>query len=97
MADNNNSVAYVAVYDDVRGWNAEPYLGQGEFYLEYGDFNYAVTVPAGYIVAGTGELTNPREVLTATQITRLAKAAGVPPIMAMLETLPAGAKAQSRG
>ena len=65
----------VAVYDDVRGWNTEPYLGQGEFYLEYGDFDYAVTVPAGYIVAGTGELTNPREVLTATQIARLAKAA----------------------
>src|SRR6476620_11581723 len=65
----------VAVYDDVRGWNTEPYLGQGEFYLEYGDFNYAVTVPAGYIVAGTGELTNAREVLTPTQITRLAKAA----------------------
>ena len=64
----------VAVYDDVRGWNIEPYLGQGEFYLEYGDFDYAVTVPAGYIVAGTGELTNPHEVLTAEQITRLARA-----------------------
>ena len=65
----------VTVYDDVRGWNIEPYLGQGEFYLEYGDFNYAVTVPAGYIVAGTGELVNPREVLTGEQIARLAKAA----------------------
>ena len=65
----------VAVYDDVRGWNTEPYLGQGEFYLEYGDFNYAVTVPAGYVVAGTGELMNPREVLTSAQIMRLAKAA----------------------
>jgi hypothetical protein len=64
----------VAVYDDVRGWNIEPYLGQGEFYLEYGDFNYAITVPAGYIVAGTGELTNPREVLTSDQIARLARA-----------------------
>ena len=28
----------VAVYDDLRGWNTEPYLGQGEFYLDYGDF-----------------------------------------------------------
>jgi hypothetical protein len=64
----------VAVYDDVRGWNIEPYLGQGEFYLEYGDFNYAVTVPSGYIVAGTGELANPREVLTSDQIARLARA-----------------------
>ena len=37
----------MAVYDDVRGWNTEPYLGQGEFYLEYGDIDYEVTVPAG--------------------------------------------------
>jgi hypothetical protein len=65
----------VNVYDDVRGWNTEPYLGQGEFYLEYGDFNLAVTVPAGYIVAATGSLTNAAEVLTPTQIARLAKAA----------------------
>jgi hypothetical protein len=39
----------MAVYDDVRGWNTDPYLGQGEFYLEYGDIDYAVTVPAGYV------------------------------------------------
>lgn len=62
----------MAVYDDVHGWNTLPYLGQGEFYLEYGDFNYEVTVPAGYIVAGSGTLTNPAEVLTATQRARLA-------------------------
>ncbi|MFL5582753.1 MAG: M1 family metallopeptidase, partial [Gemmatimonadaceae bacterium] len=64
----------VAVYDDVEGWNTEPYLGQGEFYLEYGDFTYQVTVPAGYIVAGTGTLQNPEAVLTATQRQRLAQA-----------------------
>jgi hypothetical protein len=62
------------VYDDLRGWNTEPYLGQGEFYLEYGDFAYAVTVPAGYIVAGTGSLENPAEVLTAAERHRLADA-----------------------
>src|SRR4051812_27790391 len=65
----------VCVYDDVRGWNTEPYLGQGEFCLEYGDYMMSVTVPAGYIVAATGMLTNPSEVLTQTQITRLAQAA----------------------
>ena len=64
----------VNVYDDLRGWNTEPYLGQGEFYLEYGDFNVEITVPAGYIVASTGTLTNPRDVLTSTQVTRLAQA-----------------------
>ncbi|HKG93921.1 MAG TPA: M1 family metallopeptidase, partial [Gemmatimonadaceae bacterium] len=65
----------VAVYDDVRGWNTEPYLGQGEFYTEFGDFDLAITVPAGYVVASTGVLRNPREVLTAAQRERLARAA----------------------
>jgi peptidase M1-like protein len=65
----------VSVYDDIRGWNTEPYLGQGEFYLDYGDYTLAVTVPAGYIVAATGALENPREVLTTTEIARLAEAA----------------------
>ncbi len=65
----------LCVYDDQRGWNTEPYLGQGEFYLEYGDFTMDVTVPAGYIVAGTGTLQNAAEVLTPTQVARLARAA----------------------
>ena len=65
----------VCVYDDLRGWNTKPYLGQGEFYLEYGDINVAVTVPAGYIVAATGTLQNAAEVLTPTQVSRLAQAA----------------------
>src|SRR4051812_37749729 len=65
----------LCVYDDVRGWNTEPYLGQGEFYLEYGDYTLEVTVPAGYIVAATGALENAAQVLTPTQITRLAQAA----------------------
>jgi hypothetical protein len=64
----------VNVYDDVRGWNTEPYLGQGEFYLDYGTYDMNVTVPAGYIVAGTGMLVNPQEVLTPPQIARLAQA-----------------------
>jgi hypothetical protein len=64
----------MAVYDDVRGWNTDPYVGPGEFYLEYGDIDYEITLPAGYIVAGTGVLRNPADVLTATQRERLAGA-----------------------
>jgi len=64
----------LAVYDDVRGWNTEQYLGQGEFYLEYGDIDFAITVPRGFVVAATGRLTNPLEVLTAQQRARLARA-----------------------
>jgi Peptidase family M1 domain len=64
----------LAVYDDVRGWNTEQYLGQGEFYLEYGSFDVSLTVPANMLVAATGTLQNPAQVLTATQRARLARA-----------------------
>ena len=65
----------MAVYDDIEGWNTDQYLGQGEFYLEYGNYDYQITLPAGYIVAATGTLQNPLEVLTAVQRARLATAA----------------------
>jgi hypothetical protein len=61
----------MCVYDDLEGWSTLPFLGSGEFYCEYGDFDYTVTVPAGMIVAGSGELQNENEVLTTTQIERL--------------------------
>ncbi|WP_173577442.1 M1 family metallopeptidase [Acetobacter fallax] len=62
------------VYDDIRGWDTAPYLGQ-EFYLDYGDIDYSVTVPSNFIVAGSGALLNPTEVLTRDQQDRLAQAA----------------------
>ncbi|HSN09084.1 MAG TPA: M1 family metallopeptidase [Hanamia sp.] len=64
----------MCVYDDLEGWNTLPFLGSGEFYCEYGNFDYTVTVPRGMIVAGSGELQNENEVLTPEQIARLAKA-----------------------
>ncbi len=64
----------MAVFDDLRGWDTEPYLGS-EFYLEYGDIDYAVTVPSNFIVAGSGALRNAPDVLSATQRGRLASAA----------------------
>lgn len=64
----------VAVYDDVKGWNTEPYLGAGEFYCEYGDYDYKVTVPYNHIVVASGKLLNEKEVMTKTQIERMRKA-----------------------
>jgi peptidase M1-like protein len=64
----------LAVYDDVRGWNTDQYIG-AEFYLEYGDFDVTLTLPAGYTVAGTGVLRNALAVLPATIRARLAAAA----------------------
>lgn len=62
------------VYDDIRGWNILPFLGAGEFYLEYGDFDYRITVPSNQIVIGSGRLVNPAEVLSRTELDRLTKA-----------------------
>ena len=67
----------VAVYDDLRGWDATPYLGDGEFYLEYGDFDVDLTLPAGWIVGATGTLANAADVLSAQTRERLARAAAV--------------------
>ncbi|HVX89397.1 MAG TPA: M1 family metallopeptidase [Gemmatimonadales bacterium] len=64
----------MAVYDDVTGWNHEPYIGAGEFYLEYGKFEVNLTLPGNYLVAATGVLQNAAEVLSQTQRDRLALA-----------------------
>jgi len=54
----------VAVYDDLRGWDNELYLGPSEFYNNFGRFDVSLDVPAGWIVTGTGILQNPEAVLT---------------------------------
>lgn len=64
----------VAVFDDVVGWNVEPYLGAGEFYCEYGDFDVKITAPYNHTVVCSGLLQNPNEVLTKTQRERMAEA-----------------------
>ena len=55
----------MAVYDDAHGWNTLPFLGAGEFYLEFGDFDVSLTVPAGCLVTATGALANPSAVRSA--------------------------------
>lgn len=65
----------MCVYDDVEGWNVLPYIGFGEFYCDYGDYEYYITAPSEMVIYGSGDLQNPAEVLTATQIKRLAEAA----------------------
>ncbi len=64
----------MAVYDDLYGWDRTPYLGDGEFYLEYGDFDVSITVPTGWVVGATGTLQNPGEVLPEDAAERLRSA-----------------------
>jgi hypothetical protein len=63
----------LAVYDDVNGWQIKHFVSS-EFALEFGDFKVRITVPDDHIVAATGELINPGDVLTPAQVDRLAKA-----------------------
>ena len=63
----------VAVFDDLRegGWDTEQYLGNAEFYNNYGHFDVSIDVPAGWIVGATGVLQNPEAVLTQKERERL--------------------------
>lgn len=63
----------VAVFDDLLGWDAEPYRG-AEFYEGYGDYRVAITVPNGWAVMATGELGNPGEVYSPQTLSRMAAA-----------------------
>lgn len=64
----------MAVFDDVRGWDPLPYLGQGEFYLNYGDYDLEITVPSDYVVVATGAQTNPEETWSPEELRRLEQA-----------------------
>ncbi|MEO0400043.1 MAG: M1 family metallopeptidase [Pseudomonadota bacterium] len=65
----------MAAYTDYGGWLHKAFLGRGEFTLEFGDYDVAITVPSDHVVAATGVLQNPEAVLTAEQRSRLAEAA----------------------
>ena len=61
----------MAVYDDINGWQIDQYLGNAEFYMGYGDYDVSLTLPAGWIVTGTGALQNADQVLTSQTRARL--------------------------
>ncbi len=65
---------HMAVYDDLKGWNTLPFLGTGEFYYDYADYDFSIDVPSDQIVAASGELVNPDEVLTKKEVEQLNKA-----------------------
>lgn len=64
----------MCVYDDYEGWKNKQYLGQGEFALTFGNYRVRITVPADHIVAATGTIQNPKEVLSKEHLARYEKA-----------------------
>ena len=88
----------MAVYDDVNGWQIDPYLGNAEFYMGYGDYDMTLTVPEGWLVASTGTLQNPEEVLGDSTRARLARAQGGGVMVAVVGEADRGAgKATQKG
>jgi hypothetical protein len=64
----------MAVFDDLRGWDAEPYLSSAEFYDGFGDYRARLSVPSGWTVMATGSLENGAEVYSETTLARIAEA-----------------------
>ncbi len=64
----------LCVYDAMTGWQTKQYLGNGEFALEFGDYDVSITVPSDFVIAATGKLKNPHEVLSAKQLERFEEA-----------------------
>jgi hypothetical protein len=78
--DNLFYLAYwypqMAVYDDVGGWQIDPFLGGAEFYMGWGRYEYTVDVPEGWVVSGTGDLANAQAVLPANVLAAWRRAGG---------------------
>jgi hypothetical protein len=64
----------MCVFDDYEGWQNKQFLGRGEFALTFGNYKVSITVPSDHIVAATGTIQNPKDVLTPEQLARYEKA-----------------------
>ncbi|MXV16328.1 M1 family metallopeptidase [Hufsiella ginkgonis] len=64
----------VAVYDDIDGWNMNPYRGSEEFYNDFCNFEAEITLPEKYAAWATGDLTNAAGVFTPAIVKRIAAA-----------------------
>jgi Peptidase family M1 domain len=60
----------MAVYDDVIGWQPDPFRGTAEFYADFGRYDVTIEAPAQWIVAGTGTLQNPEQALAPAVLQR---------------------------
>jgi hypothetical protein len=80
----------MAVYDDLNGWTAEPYQGDGEFYMGYADYDVSVTVPEGWLVGATGTLQNGDAVLSDSAQARLDRARTAEDIISVVDSTERG-------
>lgn len=89
----------LAAYTDYQGWQHKQFVGSGEFTLEFGDYLVRITAPDDHVVAATGVLQNPTQVLSTDQIQRLedAKSAEKPVFVVTPEEAKANESTQPEG
>ncbi len=90
----------MCVYDDVKGWENQPFVGPAEFGLEFGDFDLRIDVPEDHVVTASGSLQNPKEVLSKEQQERLANLnaqPGKPQFIVKPEEAKANQKSKAKG
>jgi hypothetical protein len=90
----------MAVYDDLTGWQIDQYLGNAEFYMGYGNYDVALTLPEGWLVTATGKLTNAADVLSGQTRARLdsaGHAAGIVRVVGESDRAPGTSTAAGRG
>ena len=64
----------VTVFSDYEGWHNKEFIGNGEFTLEFGDFEVDISVPSDHVVSATGVLLNENDVLSPIQKKRMKQA-----------------------
>ena len=87
----------VAMYDDLRGWDTDQYLGKAEFYNQFGSFDVRITAPGGWLIGATGELKNPEQVLSQRTRDRLALAMRVDTTVLVVRPEERGASSTAAG
>lgn len=77
----------ITVYDDIDGWNRNPYLGTQEFYNDFSDFKLSVTVPPSYTVWATGDLENGNAILQEKYLQRIQQASTTDGLVNIIDSI----------
>jgi hypothetical protein len=87
----------VAMYDELRGWDNDQYLGNAEFNNQFGSFDVKITAPGGWLLGATGKLENPEQVYSKRTRDRLALAMTVDTTVRVVEANERGSSATAAG
>lgn len=87
----------IAMYDELRGWDTDQYLGSAEFNNQFGSFDVRITAPGGWLLGATGKLENPEQVYSKRTLDRLAMAMQVDTTIVVVDADERGASATASG